>query len=231
VVGGLAVKYHTKMPWRTTKDIDFAIGIEVEEFLGGLEAETDWAADPDGHEQCKVFEGSLQVDFLPVGPDATSKTQITWPGSGHSMTVIGFDLAFEHQSLVGIGDGVQVAVADLPAVIILKMIAYLDRPPQRLRDVQDILAVLRWHEDGAGDRLFEERVVRLDLPVDEAAALLVGSDVAEVADGRCTPKIREFMDVVDEGQLDLAAVMCGMKSDAARGLWEAMRSGLGGLLR
>ena len=226
VVGGLAVQHHTEMQWRTTNDIDFAIGIEIEEFPGKLEAASDWANDPDGHEHCKLFEGSLLADFLPVGPDAASKTQITWPDSGYSMTVIGFDLAFEYQSLASIGDGVQVAVADLAVVIILKMIAFLDRPPQRLRDVQDILAVLQWHERGAGDRLFEEHVIKLDLPADEAAAFLVGSDVAEVADGRCTPKIREFMDTVGAGQLDLAAVMRGMKGEAARRLWTAMEAGL-----
>ena len=226
VVGGLAVERHTKMPWRTTNDIDFAIGIEVEEFPGALDSASGWEPDPDGHEHRKLFECSLLADFLPVGPDAASKTQITWPDSGHSMTVIGFDLAFKHQSLVDIGDGLQIAVADLAVVIILKMIAFLDRPTQRQRDVQDILAVLRWHEEGAGDRLFEEHVVKLDLPADEAAAFLVGSDVAKIADGRCLSKIREFLVAVSAGQLDLAAVMCGMGGDMASRLWSAMASGL-----
>ena len=226
VVGGLAVAHHTKMPWRNTKDLDLAIGIEVEEFPGLLDAATGWEPDPEGREHCKLFEGSLPVDFLPVGPKAASKTQITWPESGHSMTVIGFDLAFEHQSLLDLGDGVQVAVADLAVVIILKMIAFLDRPTQRQRDVQDILAVLRWNQEGAGDRLFEEQVVKLDRPADEAAAFLVGSDVAEIADGRSLPKIREFLVAVGAGQLDLAAVMCGMGGDTAGRLWSAMVSGL-----
>jgi len=119
------------MSWRTTKDIDVAIGIEVADFPGGLDTSSDWEPDPDGHAHCKLFEGRLPVDFLPVGLDVASKTQITWPDSGHTMTVIGFNLAFENQSLVDIGNGHRVAVADLAVVIILKMIAFLDRPTQR----------------------------------------------------------------------------------------------------
>jgi len=178
VVGGLAVEHHTRMPWRTTKDIDFALGIEVEDVPGPLDEAEDWECDPQGNEHCRLFEGGLMVDFLPVGPNAAAKTQITWPDSGLTMTVTGFDLAFEHQTVVEIGEGVRVAVADLPVVIILKMIAYLDRPPQRQRDVQDILAILDWHREGAGDRLFDERVVELDLSAAEAAAYLVGADVS-----------------------------------------------------
>lgn len=226
VVGGLAVAHHTKMPWRNTKDIDFAIGIEVDEFPGALDSAAGWESDPEGNEHCRLFEGNLPVDFLPVGPDAASKTQITWPGSGHPMTVIGFDLAFEHQSLLDLEGGVQVAVADLAVVIILKMIAFLDRPKQRQRDVQDILAVLRWHADGAGDRLFEEQVVKLDLPADEAAAFLIGVDVAAVANARCLPKIRDFREALHAGHLDLAAVMCGMSGDMGKRLWAAMQAGL-----
>ena len=166
------------------------------------------------------------MDFLPVGQDAASRKQITWPSSGHAMTVIGFDLAFEHQSLVDIGEALQVAVADLAVVLILRMIAFLERPAQRARDVQDILAVLRWHADGARDRLFDEDIVALDLPADEAATFPIGSDVARIANARCLPKIRQFRATLNAGQLDLAAVMCGMRSDVARRLWTAMETGL-----
>ncbi len=226
VVGGLAVAHHTKMPWRNTQDIDLAIGIDVGEFPGPLDALAEWAPDPDGRENCRLFESSLPVDFLPVGPDVESRTHITWPRSGHTMTVIGFDPAFKYQSLLDIGDGVQVAVADLPVVLILKMIAFLDRPTQRQRDIQDILAVLRWHEASAGDRLFAQDIVELDRPIDEAAAYLIGTDVAAIANLRCLPKIREFRDTLGAGQLDLAAVMCGMSGDVAKRLWQAMEAGL-----
>jgi len=50
--------------------------------------------------------------------------------------------------------------------------------------------------------------------------------VAEVADGRCLPKIREFLLAVGAGQIDLAAVMCSMDRDTASRLWSAMESGL-----
>lgn len=127
VVGGLAVAHHTEMSWRTTRDLDLAIGIEVEEFPGTLDATTDWDPDPDGREN---------------------------------------------------------------------------------------------------RRLFEENIVKLDLPADEAAAFLIGSDIAEIADERCLSKIREFRDSLNAGQLDLAAVMCGMRSDVAQRLWAAMVAGL-----
>jgi len=68
VVGGLAVAHHTKMPWRTTQDIDFAIGIDVGEFPGALDAAAEWAPDPDGRESCRLFDTSLSAAYL-IGTD------------------------------------------------------------------------------------------------------------------------------------------------------------------
>jgi len=43
---------------------------------------------------------------------------------------------------------------------------------------------------------------------------------------RCLPKIPEFRDTLGTGQLDLAAVMCGMSGGVAKRLWHAMEAGL-----
>lgn len=115
----------------------------MDQFPGPLAHAEAWGPDPDAVEHRKQFEGELSVDFLPVGQSAEAKTSVTWPESGHSMSVVGFDLAFKRQSEVAIGPGVKVKVVDLPVVLLLKMIAFLDRSAQRQRDLTDIVSVLK----------------------------------------------------------------------------------------
>ena len=227
VVGGLAVAHHTGMRWRVTKDLDLAITIAVDEFPGPLSGTPVWESDPGGREHRKVFEGHLQVDFLPIGSALEVSGTITWPKSRQQMTIVGFGLAFEYQSEITIGVDTRVEVADLPVAILLKMLAFADNPADRVRDLHDIFSVLVWNEDAEGDRLFDERLIELDLQADEAAAFLIGEDVGAIADAACVGKIEEFFATADRGHLGLLPRRAGIDSDTIARLWTALRRGIG----
>lgn len=226
IVGGLAVAHHTGMPWRVTRDMDVAIAIQVEEFPGPLLKMESWGPDPEGREHRRVFEESLFVDFLPVGSALDGDKTITWPESQQEMTVVGFRLAFEHATEVTIGAGTRACVADLPAVILLKMIAFAESPADRSRDLHDMVSVIMWNEEAAGDRLFDERLVDLDLQVDEAAAFLMGEDVGALADDSYFRKIDEFFEVANQGHLGLLPMRFGFDQEVVPRLWGAFKAGI-----
>lgn len=226
MVGGLAVAHHTGMPWRVTRDLDLAISIQIEDFPGPLSGREGWESDPGGREHRKVFEGCLPVDFLPVGSALGRKGTITWPVSHQSMTVVGVELAFEYQSEIAIGVDTRVRVADLCVVMLLKMVAFSDNPADRGRDLHDILSVLVWDEDAARERLFDDRIVELDLQADEAAAFLIGEDVGALSDETCLGKIEEFFAAADGGYLGLLVMSSGLDSDTVHRLWAALKSGI-----
>lgn len=207
-------------------DLDLAIAVQIEKFPGPLVDVESWGPDPQGREYRWVFDDSLFVDFLPVGSALRGEGTITWPESRQEMTVVGFHLAFEHRSEVALGIRARASVADLPVVILLKMIAFADSPADRSRDLHDILSILVWNEDAAGERLFDERFVALDLQVDEAAAFLIGEDVGALADGACLGKIDEFFEVADQGYLRLLLMRVGMDRDAMPRRWAAFRAGI-----
>lgn len=226
VIGGLAVAHHTGMRWRVTRDLDLAIALQVEDFPGPLSDMQAWGSDPRGREHRKVFEGNLLVDFLPVGSALEGSGTITWPTSRQSMTIVGFDLAFQHRSEITIGVDTRVSVADLPVVLLLKMVAFSDNPADRIKDLHDILSVLVWNEDAAGVRLYDERFVELDLRPDEAAAFLIGEEVRAISDATCLGKIEEFFAAADKGHLGLLPMRAGLDSDTIDRLWATLRAGI-----
>lgn len=62
---------------------------------------------------------------------------------GAPMSLVGFDLAFDHAVAAALpGATATVRVASLPAILVLKMVAWLDRPYERTKDLGDIAVVL-----------------------------------------------------------------------------------------
>lgn len=226
IVGGLAVAHHTGMPWRVTRDLDIAIAIQIGDFPGPLLEMESWGPDPRGREHRKVFEDTLLVDFLPVGSALDGVGTITWPESRQEMSVVGFRLAFDHQAEITIGADTRVSVADLPVLILLKMVAFSDSPSDRARDLHDIVSVIFWNEEAAGDRLFAERLVDLDLQVDEAAAFLMGEDVGALADDACYIKIDKFFEVAARGHLGVLPIRFDFDRDSVSRLWGAFAAGI-----
>jgi predicted nucleotidyltransferase len=72
-------------------------------------------------------------------------------------------------------EGQSFAVSTLPAIVLLKLIAYDDRPEIRSKDLNDIGNIVQQYHDIAGDDLFEDDFVDLleiDILIIAAAQLL-----------------------------------------------------------
>jgi predicted nucleotidyltransferase len=110
--------------------------------------------------------------------------RIILENGGRPITTIGFIKALENSIEVQTGDGFKFKVASIPGLVLLKLVAFYDRPPERDRDIQDIWFVLkRYFDIGNEDRLYDEHVdlfEERDFDLERAAARMLGRDVAQL---------------------------------------------------
>lgn len=92
------------------------------------------------------------------------------------MSLAGFDHVFANAVEMELPAGTRVRVAPPIVTTLLKIIAYVEHPHRRAKDLQDIRLVLGRYEAGS-DRLFSDEVFDAGLPDFEMAnAFLLGRD-------------------------------------------------------
>jgi predicted nucleotidyltransferase len=177
LIGANALALQVDLEWRQTNDLDFVVCVALEDYPAGLAALPGWHRRREG-EHAWLSPTGVRVDVVPAGPGLLEAGSLTWPESGYRMSLIGLRLAFDHHVLVAIDDHHSVQVATTPAIIVLKMVAFLDRP-DREDDLTDIAQVVERHLGPVDDR-------RWALPVDfdNASAFALGMDVGALVNER-----------------------------------------------
>ena len=109
VVGAAALGHHLPLD-RDTKDIDLALAVEVDE-VQPLMARMGW--EPDRRE-AQRWNGpdAFRVDIVPATPGLIRAGEVRLAGGDHTLSLVGFDLAYEHAELADLpGTGSQIEVA------------------------------------------------------------------------------------------------------------------------
>jgi predicted nucleotidyltransferase len=140
LIGAQAIGCHIDMTYRETDDLDLAIGIAIGAFPGPLASSPGWRRDSRQNQRFHSPAGVV-VDIIPAGPELVAAGHLDWP-SGHRMSLIGFDLAFEHCDEHDAGHGTTVHVPSAGALVFLKLRAWLDRPEERRKDLRDLAHLL-----------------------------------------------------------------------------------------
>ena len=92
------------------------------------------------------------------------------------MSLAGFDHVFTSAVEMPLAEGLSIRVARPVVTVLLKIIAYMEDPHRRSKDLQDIRVVLARYEADT-DRLFSDAVFDAELPDFEGAnAFLLGLD-------------------------------------------------------
>ncbi len=178
VIGSVGLGCHLPNAWRRTNDIDLTIAVEFNRF-GLLRASAEWKADT-ALEYRFTHENGLRVDLLPSAKRYLDEGAITFAHTGQVMNLMGFDLALQHTVEIALPRGDAVSVATVPVITVLKMAAFLDRPWERERDLQDLAAVFLHYLEPTDDRRWEP-------PLDEGiefsdqSAMALGIDIARIA--------------------------------------------------
>ena len=127
----------------------------------------------------------IPLDLLPFGGVERSDRTIAWPPAMNIvMDVSGFAEAHASALRVEVAQGFSVAVSSLPALAVLKLIAWRDRRRETSKDATDFLLIARRYGDAGNlDRLYEDQPALLqatDFDPDLAGAMLLGRDAAEL---------------------------------------------------
>jgi predicted nucleotidyltransferase len=142
LIGAFGLGHHIDLGYRATNDVDLAVAVELDEFPGALT--TRLARTEDRYEHRFTTEQDVSLDILPAGPTLRADGKLRLP-SGTEMSLVGFDVAFEHYAPVSLAPDLSVGIPPACVFVVLKAIAWLDRPYERLQDAQDPAYLLSLH--------------------------------------------------------------------------------------
>lgn len=152
-----------------TKDIDFAVMIsdeskyeELKHFLIKEEGFTESSS----NEYVLFNKKGHQIDLLPFGAlEIEGKRIVDKEGFFHT-NISGFKEVYEGATEeVNFEGEYNFKVSTLAGIVILKLIAYDDRPEMRSNDIMDIAAIIRYYFDLENDLIYENHI---DLFTEEA---------------------------------------------------------------
>jgi len=189
-------------PRRKTGDID--LGVEVaswDQFKTLFESLISTGQFSRASERQRLRCGTVLVDILPFGPITDAGKKICWPPEHEIiMSMVGFEEAYEHSVTVRVSSDpdLDIKLATLPGLAIMKLISWKEKYPDRKRDAEDLLLIMnKYEEAGNSDRLYGE-----DLPVLQeegfdtrlAGARLLGRDMAKISDPKTFLIVKEILD-------------------------------------
>jgi predicted nucleotidyltransferase len=178
LIGAGALRMHRRLP-RFTADLDVAVAIEAPPYPEPLSTHPAWTRDPRQHQRWRHVSG-VELDVLPAGPQLRAHGHVTWPG-GHRMSLEGFDALFA-APLALVDAELRVEVASVALIVLLKMVAFLDRPAERARDLDDLGYLLVSYLDESVDDDFDRLLGAIGeghVEPHTAQAFLLGKDVAQ----------------------------------------------------
>lgn len=194
VAGAMArdlILYHAfgEKPGRLTRDVDLGIQVNDWDQFSALKIALiqtgQFSGVADQQHRLLYQQGLLPLDLVPFGKIQTSAGMIAWPPGGDMvMSVAGFAEARRAALSVEIVPGFAVAVASIPSLAILKLVAWNDRNAETNKDASDLLLLTKSYASiGNLDRLYESERVLLqehDYNPDLAGAALLGKDAAMI---------------------------------------------------
>ncbi|MGU7769213.1 nucleotidyl transferase AbiEii/AbiGii toxin family protein [Burkholderia sp. MR1-5-21] len=127
-----------------------------------------------------------ELDLVPFGPLEAPAGAIAWPPDGEFvLNVLGFREAVDTAIAVTVGDRFDVPVASLPALALLKLLAWKDRRARQNSDAYDLLFLLtHFHDAGNRERIWDVAPDLLEAHAFEpelAAAALLARDAKRIA--------------------------------------------------
>lgn len=173
-------------PQRATLDYDFAVSIQnldqYKKLLEYLEKTGDFINDNNIPQRIYTADRKYIIDLLPFGEienawyvtfDDKDKTRIATLGL---LEVYGKSFPFSFEG------NIEILTASLAGIVILKLIAWIDRTDVRGKDMKDISFIIENYFDLQDDLIYEKhnRFFEGDREIDQIAALALGSEMKEI---------------------------------------------------
>ncbi|RQV04733.1 nucleotidyltransferase [Burkholderia cenocepacia] len=236
---------HGIRPVRATRDVDVAVCAVNwpfhERLVDALVATGQFARAPKHRQKLLFDSGSpgfrTELDLVPFGPLETPPGEIAWPpGGDFVLNVLGFQEAVDTALAVSIGAGVTVPVASLPALALLKLLAWKDRRARQNSDAYDLLFLLtHFHDAGNRERIWDvapDLIEQHGFQPELAAAALLARDAKQIASPHTHDAIRALLSddatyamLGQDLQARAFALLPGEFNDDADRYLEAFRGG------
>jgi predicted nucleotidyltransferase len=240
VVGAFArdlhLHYGADVPiQRGTQDIDFAFAVRSWDEFHALRhrlLESGSFQGVEGKQHRLRHRNKLTVDLLPFGSIETDDRRITWPPRGDVvMDVFGFQESVASAERVVLPANVEIAIVSLPALALLKIVAWEDRH-RRVpgKDAADLSLIMRSYlaVPVNAQRLWSEFIDWTESPefdYEHSGARMLGCDLRRLVDEMGRVKVNEILCSQIEVGL-LPQEMDRRAPDAARGLLQSLVEGL-----
>ena len=231
-------------PGRASKDVDFAFALDnwdqftaIKAFLlANANFEESKHVAHRLHFRPEGLEHQYKVDLIPFGRIETSPNTIAWPPDmAVLMNVAGFADALAAAVSVEVSPGMNIAVASLPGIAILKLFAWADRGQENPKDAIDLVLLLRsYNEAGNASRIYEEARALAALEaagydLELVGAWLLGSDVTAMVSAQTGADLEALLHGPKRQKLieDMARAMLGRHDalDYSRRLLEQFTKG------
>jgi len=183
IIGAIAYQVHFPGELRHTGDIDFAVALDLNEFAElerRLQADG-WIRFANREHRWRSAQGTI-MDLLPAGPKLRAAKHLTWPVSQFTISLVGFEHVFTDAQPVKFSPDLTLNVISPTTLMLLKIVAFMDDPQRRVKDLDDIRGLLTQYEADS-ERLFSDVVIDAGLAdFGLATAFLLGIDLR----GLCT---------------------------------------------
>lgn len=184
VARDISMAIHGMESSRMTRDLDIAVLVtdeaEYQRLKNNLLAQGDFAEVRNVPFTLK-YAGQTDVDLMPFGGlELDGAIQLNRGEGVARLSVTGFKEVYEQGTqAVTLDDRFTFQVCSLPGMVVLKLIAYDDRPEQRLKDLVDISFILKNYLAIAGDSIYDTHYDLLEdfESMEHAAARILGRDI------------------------------------------------------
>ena|SRR5882724_3597171 len=149
----------------------------------------------------RFVHGLAEVDLIPYSRILAPGGRLEWPGEDQAMSTLGLEEAFESARPEQIGD-LLVPMASVAACVLLKFVAYGDRPSERARDLVDIVHCFEHYGSEPGSRRYEVGEVEVDggpVLYEEAGSYLLGQEVADLARPESLAAVHRVLASIQDG--------------------------------
>lgn len=206
-------------PRRTTGDIDFAVLINDK---GTYDALKEYLIVKEGFHPYKgnayvlLWKGQTEVDLLPFGAIEDEDGKVTMNGVGlTNISLLGFTEVYEEGlPLLDLEGKHQFKFCTLPGIVVLKLIAWDDRPEARRDDIKDISDILHHFFDMYDNEIWENHhdlFNKDDVDLTQIAARVMGREIRKIANRneKLFGRISEILNRNTEDNLNskIAAIM------------------------
>ena len=184
----IAMELYNEKSGRLTHDLDIVITVndweQWQKFEKDIVSLDNFTKDK-SQKQRFLYKEKFQLDIVPFGDIMKQDSKIFWPPDEEiAMSVLGFKAADDSAIPVQIDGEIEIKVATLSGIFILKIIAWKDRNQNNNKDADDMGFIqqnyLSIHEERAATLYYDEVYLPEPFRQTTASAILLAKDIKEL---------------------------------------------------